>query len=118
MYEYNRFYQPQPQQQGILWVQGESGAKSWLVAPNNTVLLMDSESPRFYIKSADGAGMPTLKVYEYHEAEIRPQSVPTVANDNYCTKEEYKGLEGKIDDVVARLEAIEKKNRRVKENDE
>lgn len=28
--------QPQQQQQGIIWVQGESGAKSYLVAPGST----------------------------------------------------------------------------------
>ena len=28
---------------GIIWVQGEAGAKSYLVAPNTTVQLWDSE---------------------------------------------------------------------------
>lgn len=77
--QYN--YVPQPQQQpqqqstnsGLIWVQGESGAKSYLVAPGNTVLLMDSESQKFYIKSADASGMPMpLRIFEY--AEIKPQN--------------------------------------------
>ena len=33
---------------GLVWVQGEAGAKSFLVSPGTTVLLMDSESQRFY----------------------------------------------------------------------
>ena len=39
-------YQNQPAQQGgsIIWVQGESGAKSYMVAPGNTVQLWDSEA--------------------------------------------------------------------------
>ena len=37
--------QNQPQQNnGIIWVQGEAGAKSYLVAPNSTVTLWDTES--------------------------------------------------------------------------
>lgn len=48
--------QMQSQQQsgsGIIWVQGEEGAKAYMVAPGNSVLLMDSENSAFYIKSTD-----------------------------------------------------------------
>ena len=45
-------YQYQPQQNsGITWVQGEAGAKSYLVAPNTTVQLWDSEAQRIYLKA-------------------------------------------------------------------
>lgn len=35
--------QPMTQQgnSGLIWVQGEAGAKSYIVAPGNTVMLMD-----------------------------------------------------------------------------
>lgn len=48
-----QYQQPQQQNvnQGILWVQGEAGAKSYLVAPNTSVLLMDSEESRFFYKN-------------------------------------------------------------------
>lgn len=53
---------------GLIWIQGEQAAKSFLVAPNSTVLLMDSETNRFYIKSADNSGMPLpIRVFEYRE---------------------------------------------------
>jgi nitrous oxide reductase accessory protein NosL len=62
---------PTPAQQtnnGLVWVQGEAGAKSFLVAPGCTVMLMDSEGERFYLKSADASGMPLpLRVFEYKE---------------------------------------------------
>lgn len=48
--------QPQQNNNGILWVSGEVGAKSYLVAPGTSVLLMDSESEKFYIKSTDVSG--------------------------------------------------------------
>ena len=41
-----------PQQQvnqGLLWVSGEIGAKSYLVAPNTTIMLMDSIRQIFVI---------------------------------------------------------------------
>lgn len=81
-----------------IWVQGESGAKSYLVAPNTTVMLMDSEKERFFIKSADASGMPLpLRIFEYHEAA---QNSPT--NDfqfnpaNYVTREEFEELRANL----------------------
>ena len=57
--------QPQQNNNGILWVSGEVGAKSYLVAPGTSVLLMDSESEKFYIKSTDVSGMPQpLRTFE------------------------------------------------------
>ena len=40
---------PQAQSNGnaIMWVQGEAGAKAYPVAPNTSVLLMDSEESVF-----------------------------------------------------------------------
>lgn len=72
-----------PQQQtndnGILWVQGEAGAKSWAVAPGKSVMLMDSESNTFYIKSSDNSGMPMpLRIFDYKERttqQVQPQVV-------------------------------------------
>ena len=40
----------QNQTNGKIWVQGESGAKSYLVAPNTTVDLWDSEQQTIYVK--------------------------------------------------------------------
>lgn len=67
---YPQYYQAQPvtpQQTGNspIWVQGEAGAKSYLVAPNTTVALWDSEAQVIYLKSADPSGMPQMKVLDY-----------------------------------------------------
>ena len=75
--------QPVVQQQndtGILWVQGEAGAKSWAVAPGKSVMLMDSESNTFYIKSSDTSGMPMpLRVFDYTERTAQPTQQPQVS---------------------------------------
>lgn len=99
--------QQQPINQGLLWVQGESAARSYLVAPNSTVLLMDSDASRFYLKSADNAGMPNLRTFEYTEVfQNTPQAsqtVPDNLNDKYVTREEYNGLRAEYAALMDKL---------------
>lgn len=75
-YGYNNYGWNGFQQQGagINWVQGESGAKSYIVAPGSTALLMDSEAQVFYIKTADASGMPSMDVYDYKKREQKPSA--------------------------------------------
>lgn len=69
---------PQSQGGGILWCQGEAGAKSYPVAPGGSVLLMDSEGSRFYIKSTDPSGMPNpLRTFEFQEVSPQPAPAPS-----------------------------------------
>ena len=86
--------QAQPAQQtGVNWVQGEAGARSWLTAPNTTVLLMDSESERFYIKSTDASGMPLpLRVFEYKERTGAASGSNPIGAGNYVTREEFEAF--------------------------
>ena len=91
--------QPTAQQgnNGLIWVQGEAGAKSYIVAPGNTVMLMDSEGERFYLKSADASGMPMpLRIFDYKERANAPVSdfkAPTSdfseLDGKYITREEF-----------------------------
>lgn len=105
--------QPMQVNQGLLWVQGESGAKSYLVAPNTTVLLMDSESQRFYLKSTDNSGMPNLRTFEYSEVlqntSQAPNSPEIDLDGKYVTREEYEGLKRQCESLVNRLESLSEK---------
>ena len=77
----------QPTQNGIVWVQGEAGAKSYLVGAGQSVLLMDSESSRFYIKSTDSSGMPMpLRTFEYKEVLAQQAA----SGSEYVTRDEFK----------------------------
>lgn len=97
----------QAQQQnnnGLIWVQGETGAKSYLVAPNSTVLLMDSENQRFYLKSSDASGMPLpLRIFEYTEktqnASNKAQETQTVDYSSFATKAELDALKNEIESI-------------------
>ena len=78
--------QMQPQTSGVIWVQGEAGAKSYLVAPNNTVYLWDSESQTIYVKSADASGMPSIKVLDY---KVR-NTTPDPKTSEFVTRDELR----------------------------
>ena len=98
----------QPTQNGIIWVQGEAGAKSYLVAPNNTVQLWDSESQTIYLKSADASGMPSMKVLDY---TIRDMAAPTAQKimeptHEYAEKEYVDSLSAEIARLRAEIEAF------------
>ena len=99
--------QMQPQQNGIIWVQGEAGAKSYLVAPNASVTLWDTESPTIYIKSADATGMPSLKILDYKIRENAPRTIS--AESNYATKADLEALAEQISALQTKVDGKEKK---------
>ena len=89
----------------IIWVQGEEGAKAYMVAAGNSVLLMDSENSAFYIKSTDASGMPLpLRVFDYKERTTAAKTPPQTAQQpgvEFVTREEFNAL-------AARCAALEK----------
>lgn len=100
--------QTEQQTQGtpsIIWVQGEEGAKAYMVAAGNSVLLMDSENSAFYIKSTDASGMPLpLRVFDYKERTTAAKTPPQTAQQpgvEFVTRAEF-------DALAARCAALEK----------
>lgn len=93
---------------GLIWVQGETGAKSYLVAPGQTVMLMDSEDNRFFLKSSDNSGMPLpLRIFRYSEQIAgEPQKTPLNAPDTdareFVTREEFDALKAEISAFTAK----------------
>ena len=113
-------YQPQQPQQaqsnGIIWVQGEAGAKSYLVAPNTTVQLWDSETQRIFLKSADASGMPSMKVLEYTIRDQTPANAPVTAPapqttnpSDFVTHAEMEAIAEQIEALKAQMNGIVKK---------
>ena len=112
----------QPANGGIIWVQGEAGAKSYLVAPNNTVQLWDSENQTIYLKSADASGMPSMKVLDYTIRESTQNgsiSSSVTANDKtpvYATKDDFKSISERIEELQQKVDNLSRRRRG--ENDE
>lgn len=107
---------PQMQQaqasSSIIWVQGEAGAKSYLVAPNQTVQLWDSESQTIYLKSADASGMPSIRTLDYTIREDVARSPKIDAQNDFATKDDIEYLKGEIKSLKAKLERSAEKGRR------
>lgn len=110
---YNNAYQPYvpsvqysqtPQDTGIIWVQGESGAKAFPVQNGKSVVLFDSESEHFFIKTTDMSGMPQpLRIFSYKEAnEVDIKS--TVDTSNFITREEFEEAIDKLTKTYQRKE--------------
>ncbi len=101
---------PQKSDSGVIWVQGEEGAKAYMVAAGNSVMLMDSESTIFYIKSTDQSGMPLpLRVFDYTERQATKPTATVQPEQKieYVTRAEF-------DAVIAKLTA-QKKPRKTSE---
>ena len=97
-------YQPYYQQNnGIIWIQGEAGAKSYMVAPNNTVALFDSEAQVIYLKSADASGMPSIKTLDYTIRELPAQTHEKAPETIFATKEDISTLKTEIAEIKEKL---------------
>lgn len=95
--------QAQANNNNLIWVQGEAGAKSYLVAPNTTVQLWDSESQSIYLKSADASGMPSMKILDYTIRDSAPVNAPVMAQQmqpvnpmDYATKAEIEAITAQL----------------------
>lgn len=103
----------QPMTSGIIWVQGEAGAKSYLVAPNTTVQLWDSERQTIYIKSADASGMPSIKTLDYTIREMPQNNVsmaPNFDSTAFATKDEVNVLAEKIEALRGDFDGLSKRS--------
>lgn len=85
---------------GMIWVQGEAGAKAYMVAPGNSVVLWDSEDHVIYIKSADAAGMPGMRVFEYVERTAAPRNVSVGNANQYVTRAEFEDFAARINQMM------------------
>ena len=73
---------PQVQQQNIQYVNGKQSAESYQMPANSSVILMDSNLPRFYMKQTDASGLASIHAYDFKEVEEeKPQE--------YVTKQEF-----------------------------
>lgn len=127
MAQYRQQYAPQmaqPQQQAapIIWVQGEAGAKSFLVGPGQSVMLMDSEAEVFYIKETDASGVPLpLRAFDYKERTTsaqRPVQAAQTPTVEYVTRAEFEAFVAKLAQMTAQPAQRQKpdaEHRRMKE---
>lgn len=113
-YQPMQMYQQAPQTQqtnGRIYVQGEESAKSYLVAPNQSVELWDTESQTIYLKSADASGLPSIRILDYTYRESMPKSKDSLDMAAFATKEDVDYLKGEIASLRANIEEREGKKK-------
>ena len=99
------------QTSGRIYVQGEDSAKSYLVAPNQTVELWDTESQTIYLKSADASGIPSIRILDYKYRESTPQPKGSFDVEAFATKEDVNYLKEEIASLRANIEEKEGKKK-------
>jgi hypothetical protein len=105
-YQPQYYQQQQPvQQSSLIWVQGEAGAKSYMVAPNTTVQLWDSESQTIYLKSADASGMPSMRIIDYTIRDSTPKAPNFGQQSDFVTRSELQDVVNQINALKAKFEA-------------
>lgn len=82
----------------IVWTMGLESAKAYPLLPGKTLMLMDSESPKFYIKSVDNNGYATIKAYSFHEEQ--PVNAPT-NTQQFVTQEQLEAAILSLKDQLA-----------------
>ena len=97
----------------MIWVLGQTEAESYPVAPNNSVVLWDKSNPTIYVKSVNAQGIPSMRTLDFVERVQNGSQTPTEhvckCGDNFVTKEEFKALQGKYDEIMGKLEQLEEK---------
>ena len=94
----NQQVQPQAPTSNVNWIQvsGIEGARNQIVQPGHTAWMMDNNSPIFYVKSVDGMGSATFKMFQF--MEIQPETPRMAENQNnsangdYVTRKEFDAL--------------------------
>ena len=94
MYQTMFPFQPTPlmapvAQQNIQYVNGKQSAESYQMAANSSVILMDSNLPRFYMKQTDASGLATIRAYDFKEAEEEKPK-------EYVTRQEFEKFKANL----------------------
>lgn len=84
------------------WVQGQAGAEAYLVAPGASVILMDSNAPVIYFKSADNSGrylpMKTYDLVERVPQVQGPNPASAIDTTSFVKRDEITALVAKAVD--------------------
>lgn len=96
---------------GIIWVQGEAGARAYLVPAGKSAMLMDSENSVFYIKTTDASGMPNaLRIFDYTEriSQQTPKNdIAVVKQQSSTNSQQYEELENQISVLNEKIKELE-----------
>lgn len=96
----------------LIRVTGLEGARAYQMAPNSTVALFDGGEDIMYIKSTDGAGFPTIKVFRFEPMVDEPMQPQT----DFVSRIEFEDYKRGVEEYVKQL-ISESKPKRGKSSD-
>lgn len=87
----------------VAYVNGVEGAKGYILYPNQTAILFDSDNKeKFYLKNADANGVPTLEKY----IKIKEEDVPKQEETGYVSKKEFDELKSQFEKNIGDLQKL------------
>lgn len=94
---------PQSNTQNVNWiyVSGVDGAKNQIVQPGQTTWMMDNNEPYFYVKSVDGVGSSTFRIFQFAEVQdVAPEqtSQPQIDMSQYVQRSEFDALKAQLEE--------------------
>lgn len=114
--------QQQSTGQNVNWiyVSGVDGAKNQIVQPGQAAWMMDNNDPYFYVKSVDGVGSSTFRIFQFAEVqETAPEQTSQLQIDmsQYVQRGEFDDLKAQLDQFVgANKKVSAKANKGVEDN--
>ena len=78
----------------LIRVTGIEGAKAYQMPPNSTAVLFDGSEDLMFIKTTDGAGFPTIRVFTFAPKAEEPKT-----DGLYATKQDVEDLRKLIEEV-------------------
>lgn len=118
-YTANMYQQNQQYQSGnvntdtnITFVNGVEGAKAFQLRPNQSVILMDSDNSKFYVKSTDSLGVAKISSYSFTEDENlagQNQGQQNTANTDQLSKEDFDNLLLKVSELETKINELSAK---------
>ena len=92
----------------LTFINGIEGAKAFIVAPNQTIYLKDSDSNILYEKKADAQGRYTLTAFELKPVEINTPTAPV--KTEYATTNDLNALKSffteQVNIITSKLEKL------------
>lgn len=100
--------QPVPPMNNIIWVSGESEARTYPVAPGNTLILMDNDNPVAYKKTADMSGrILPIEVYDLVRRDTAKEEPHQINLEEYLTRKEFESFTESIEQRFSEFEVEE-----------
>ena len=101
-----------PQMKQYSFVNGIEGAKAYMMVPNQTMLLMDSDNYMCYMKTSDMSGKSALRYFimeEVDEAAAREFLQPKTPKLDFASKSDVDNINKKLDELFKMVGSLQQK---------